>query len=127
MEHKNKENLLLGVYKYLNNKGFENFLAQVRELQTPKSIVEKQSGISYIPDLTATKDGIFCIFELVSGESNKKTSEEWIRKWKVLNEHATAQEGKFHLVVHVDQFEEIIAIINKHNLENIGIIQFESN
>ncbi|MEE4256454.1 MAG: hypothetical protein V2I47_05415 [Bacteroidales bacterium] len=127
MEHKNKERLLLGVYKYLDNKGFENFLAQVKELQTPKSIAEKQSGASYIPDLTATKDGTLCIFELVSGEANQEKTEQWIKRWRALNQHASSQEGKFYLIVHVDQFEEIIAIINKHNLERIGIMQFESN
>lgn len=127
MEPKNKESLLLGVYKYLNNKGFENFLAQVKELQTPKSIAEKQSDATYIPDLTATKDGTFCIFELVLGEADQETTEQWVKKWKALNQHAFSQEGKFYLIVHVDQFEEIIAIINKHNLENIGIMQFESN
>jgi hypothetical protein len=127
MEHKNKESLLLGVYKYLNDKGFENFLAQVNELENPESVVEKQSDASYTPDLTATKDDTFCIFELVSGEADQETTEQWVKKWRALNKHATAQDGKFYLIVHVDQFEEIIAIIKKHNLENIGIMQFESN
>lgn len=127
MQHKNKERLLLGVYKYLNDKGFENFLAQVKELQTPESIAEKQSGASYIPDLTATKDGTLCVFELVSDDANRETSEQLVKKWKTLNQYASAREGKFYLIVHVDQFEEIIAIIKKHNLENIGIMQFESN
>lgn len=127
MQHQNKERLLLGLYKYLNDKGFENFLAQVKELQTPKSIAEKQSSTSYIPDLTATKDGMFCIFELVSGDTSPETLEQWVKKWKTLNQYSSAQKGKLYLIVHVDQFDEIIATINKHNLENIGIMQFESN
>ena|SRR5210317_72950 len=127
MSKNRKENLLLGVYKYLKSKDFENFLSVVEELKTPEKVVEEQTGDVYIPDLTATHNGALCLFDLLTEKLSEGKQDMFIQRWDVLNKHAQSIDGKYYIIISVDQFDQLMTLINKHNLENIGILQFGSN
>jgi hypothetical protein len=122
-----KERLLSGVYKYLKSKDFKDFSSILKELDPPKKIVEKQNDEVFTPDLTATHKGTLCLFDLVLDKLSGENQNKLIKRWEVINNHAQSTNSKYYIIINVDQFDLLMALINKHNLENIGILQFESN
>jgi hypothetical protein len=127
MKDKFKERLLLGVYKHLSSKDFTNFNAKIEKFTPPKKIVEEQSNEAYIPDLTATHSGTSCLFDLVLDKFTEENEGDIVKRWSTIYKHAQSIDGKYYLVINVDQFDDLMVMINKYNLENIGILQFESN
>ncbi|NQT78049.1 MAG: hypothetical protein HQ565_10065 [Bacteroidetes bacterium] len=127
MNKNRSQQLLLEVYKYLKQRDFENFQVDLPNLERPKKIVEERTNKIYQPDMTATHNGSLCIFELISYEIPKEEKDSCLKKWRVLSRYAASKEGKLYLIVPVEQFEQINSLINTHNLENIGILQFQGH
>jgi len=73
--------------------------------------------------MTATRNGSLYIFEIEMGEELKKTKEKFVKKCRMFLQYATDKNGKFYLVVPVEQFDPVMSIINSNNLEDIGILR----
>lgn len=126
MEPRLKKGILKAVLDYLEKKGFTGFRADLDTMDKPKKIVEKQSGEVYQPDLTAEHKDSSYIFEIEMGEDLEKKKDKFIRKCNVLQQHAASKKGKLYLIVPIQQFEQVLAEVNKNNLENIGILQINA-
>lgn len=126
MDIKLKKSILIEVYKYLKKRDYGNFMASIEKMKSPKKIVEKQTGNIFQPDMTATHNGFFNIFEIEMGENIKPNNENFIKKCKVFERYAASKEGKLYLIVPIQKFDMIITEINKNNLENVGILQLEN-
>ena len=125
MDNKLKKSVLQEVYNYLKEKGYKDFKAKLLSIENPIKIVEKQSGNTYEPDMTATLDNSSYIFEIEMGENIKIDKEKFIKKCKAFQNYAETKNGKFSLIIPIEQFDKIMTEINKNNLENIGILQLQ--
>jgi hypothetical protein len=125
MDNKLKKSVLQEVYNYLKEKGYKDFKAKLLSIENPKKIVEKQSGNTYEPDMTASLDNSSYLFEVEMGENMKIDKEKFIKKCKAFQNYAETKNGKLYLIVPIEQFDKIMAEVNKNNLENIGILQLQ--
>jgi uncharacterized protein (UPF0297 family) len=126
-EPRNKESLLKTVYKYLKDRGYENVKADLLDTETPRMIVENISGDQFKPDITATHNENSYIFELEMGNSFDNNKENFIKKCNVFQQYASEHNGKLYLIVPIEYFDTIMTEVNKHYLENIGILHFNNN
>lgn len=125
MDKKLKKSVLEEVYNYLKGKGYKDFKAKLLSIENPIKIVEKQSGNTYEPDMTATLDNSSYIFEIEMGENISIDKEKFIKKCKAFQNYAETKNGKLSLIIPIEQFDKIMTEINKNNLENIGILQLQ--
>jgi len=118
-----KKSILTEFYKYLKNKGYNNFKSKHLEIGKPIDIVEKQTGGSFEPDLTATYKSKPYIFEIETPEDIKLSKEKFVKKCNTFLSYTASKNGKFYLIVPVLHFDKVFSELNKYNLENVGILQ----
>lgn len=116
-----KSTILEAMHEYLKNKGFSGFRSKIEAMEDPEQIKNRENGNSFVPDMTAQKDGINYIFEVELGD--KLSNQEFLEKCKALHLEAKKKTGKLYLVVPVEKMDKTLQIINKNNLENVGILQ----
>jgi hypothetical protein len=121
-----RKGILNAVAQYLSKKGFTGFRADLEEMESPKKIVEKRTGKIYQPDLTADHKDSSYIFEIEMGESIEKSKDQFVKKCDVFQQHAATKKGKLYLIVPIEHFEKVLTVINKNNLENVGILQINT-
>lgn len=126
MDPKLKKGILNAVTEYLAKKGFTGFRSGLDSMEPPKKIVEKRTGKIYQPDMTADHKDSSYIFEIEMGESVEKSNEHFIKKCDVFQQQAASKKGKLYLIVPIEQFEKVLTVINKNNLENVGILQINT-
>jgi len=126
MDQKLKRKILEKVHTYLNDKDYSNFRADLKNLEKPKKIVEKRTGEIYQPDMTANYKKSSYVFELEMGENLESHKEKFIRKCKILQQYASSKKGKLYLIIPIQQLDRVITMINRNNLENIGILQIKT-
>jgi len=126
MDRERKKDILKSVKNYLINEGFEEVMTDLEDSKKPKKIVEERTGRIYEPDMVATAEGSSFIFHIVRSQNIMEETDKFIRECNIFERHATAKKGKLYLIVPVQYFEDTIGLINKNNLENVGILQVSS-
>jgi len=126
MDQRVKQKILEKVYNYLNEKDYSDFRADIKNFDKPKKIVEKRTGEIFQPDMTAIYEKSAFVFEVEMGDNLESKREKFIRKCKVLQQYAASKKGKLYLIIPIQQLDRIITVINKNNLENIGILQIKT-
>jgi hypothetical protein len=126
MDLRLRRGILESVSNYLKNKGFSDFRADLEDFDQPKKIVEKRSGEIYQPDMTAFFGKECYYFEIEMGEEIDSSRDDFVRKCSILQQHAASKDGKLYLIVPEDNFEKVLQVINRNNLENVGILQIRT-
>jgi hypothetical protein len=121
-----KKSVLVAVRKYLEEKGYNHIKAYLKGLDGPRKIVEDNTGEVFKPDLTAQYKGTFHVYKIESGDDIETNLDKFIRKCRSLQQYAISKKGQLHLIVPILQFDKVLTEINKHNLENVGILQIDS-
>mgnify|MGYP006995645683 CR=1 FL=1 len=125
MEIELEKSILNELYRYLKPVGYENFKANTQNFEHTNKIVEEQTGTTFQPDMTATRNGSLAIFEIEMGEELKKTKEKFLNKCSMFLQYDVDKNGNFFLVVPIEQFDPVMSIINSNNLEDIGILRLQ--
>ena len=96
-KQKNHPEMVETVVQYLEKKGYEQIRAEVADLPRPSAITRQGDDQSFVPDVTAYKNGGKCYFEIVTeGKEDKlRTAGKW-RLYSTLAEH---RNGEFYLMV----------------------------
>lgn len=120
-----KKNILNEVYNHLKDRGYKNLKSDFLETESPNKVVEKQSGQALKPDLTATYKSSAYIFKIETAENIEFSKESFIDRCNAFLRYANSKNGKFKLIVPVQQFDQVFSEVNKNNLENVGILQID--
>lgn len=123
MHTKQKKDILKSVRNYLLDEGFDEIRVNPEDAIKPKKIVEERSGAIYQPDMVASDAGSSHIFQVVKPDNIESYTDEFIKKCNIFERHAASKNGKLYLIVPMQYFDKTIRLINKNNLENIGIVQ----
>ena len=102
-----KKNILNEVYNHLKDRGYKNFKSNFLETESPNKVVEKQSGQALEPDLTATYKSSAYIFKIETAENIELSKESFIDRCNAFQRYANSKNGKFKLIVPVQQFDSI--------------------
>ncbi len=121
-----RKDVLESVKDYLINEGFEEVMTDLEDSRKPKKIVEERTGQIFEPDMVASNKDSSFIFHIVKPDHLSKTTDEFIRECSIFEQHASAKNGKLYLIVPTQYFERTIGLINKNNLENVGILQISN-
>lgn len=122
-----RKDILRSVHNYLKNEGFKDFRSELEDTQNPKKIVEERTGHIFQPDMVATQDEIPYIFEIAEAENIGLKDDSTVKKWSLFEKHAASKNGKLYLIVPVQHFDRLIRLINRNNLEKVGIIQISAD
>ena len=123
---KKKELILDAVRKYLKEMKYDHFKTYPLGKDKPLNIIEDSNSKEFEPDLTAEYKDSVHIYKIEDGENIERDKDKFIRKCKALQRYAISKKGQLHLIVPIQHFEKVLTEINKHNLENIGILQVDS-
>lgn len=103
------------VIQLIEDSGFENVRSQVDEYDSPEEIQKKNSDTSYVPDITAEKDGKTGIFDV---QIQKALDEnELIDKWRLFYYSARSNGSAFFVVVRDDNANYASHLLKKHDLQ----------
>jgi hypothetical protein len=121
-----RKDILRSVHNYLKKEGFKDFRSELEDTNNPKKIVEERTGHIFQPDMVATQDEIQYIFEIAEAEHIDLMHHKTIKKWCLFEKHAASKNGKLYLIVPVQHFDKLIRLINRNNLEKVGILQISA-
>lgn len=120
-----KTSILEAMHQYLQRKGYSDFYSTIDSMDNPKIKVSYNEDQFILPDMTARKDGKEYIFEVELG--NRIASGDFLTKCRAIYKAANKRGARLYLVVPVETFDKTLQIINRNNLENIGILQINMN
>ena len=126
MDKQLKKTILREFYNSLKESGYDNIKSNLLEIEDPNKIVDKQTGNTFNPDMTATYKSSSYIFEIETTENIKISKEKFVNKYNTFLQYANSKNIKLRLIVLVQQFDQFFLELNKCNLENVGIIQIDS-
>lgn len=95
-EIKNENLIKEGIKKILGTKKFDSLRANIPGFEPPVSFSKVDGDGSFVPDITATKDGEKNYYELAI---KNKNIQETVSKWKLLSQMAQIKNGKFFLII----------------------------
>lgn len=101
------------IKKISSQKKFDILKANVDGYEAPSPLTKSGSDESYVPDITAVKNGEKSYFELAI--KNGKI-QETISKWKLLSTLAQIKNGKFYLIVPKGNFAFTQRMMEKYSL-----------
>lgn len=91
------ENLIKkGIKKILGTKKFDSLKANITGFEAPSPFRKTDGDGTFVPDITATKDGEKNYYEIAVKNTNVQ---ETVSKWKLLSQMAQIKNGKFFLLV----------------------------
>lgn len=106
------------IRKALNNiptlRRFEKVRANIDGFETPARLTQRDNDNSYIPDITAVKNGRKSYFEIAIKSARRK---HIIRKWRLLSELARIKKGKFYLLVPRGNYAFVQRTLSQHPIE----------
>jgi hypothetical protein len=93
---KKEKTIQKALQNFMKLRGFEKVKANIEGFEAPARLTNRTEDISYVPDITAVKQGSKSYFEVAvkSGRIQKTLS-----KWRLLSELAKLRHGKFYLLV----------------------------
>jgi hypothetical protein len=122
-----RRDILRSVHNYLKDEGFYDFRSNLEETENPKRIVEERTGHIFQPDMVASYNDAPYIFEIAEAEYIDFNNESTIKKWSAFEKHAASKNGKLYLIVPVQHFDKLIRLVNRNNLERVGILQISTS
>ncbi|MGB3617482.1 MAG: hypothetical protein WBA12_05140 [Catalinimonas sp.] len=94
---KDHPEMLEAVVHYLERKGYDQIRAEVADLQPPAAITRQGDDQSFVPDVTAYKNGGKCYFDIVT--DGKEDKLRTAGKWRLFSTLAEHRNGEFYLMV----------------------------
>jgi Holliday junction resolvase len=119
-----KQSILEALIDYLNKKGYKEFRSGLKGMDKPVK-VKSSDGKTYSPDLVAIHKDSKYFFEIEIADEIDK--EKFIEKCNTFARVAKEFDGKFNLVVPLENYDKVLQIINNNKLENIEIVQIKMN
>lgn len=106
------------IRKALNNfmkiRSFDKVKANIEGFETPSRLTSPSNEISFVPDITGTKQGKKSYFEIAVKSSRLKAI---ISKWRLLSELAKIKNGKFYLLVPRGNYAFVQRTLDKYPIE----------
>lgn len=127
MNKESKKKIFQIFYNHLKIKGYKNIRPDFLDLESPNKVVEKQTGETIKPDITATYKSSSYFFKIETAENINLSKEKFINRCRAFLRYANSKNGKFRLIVPAQHFDQVFTAINRYNLENVGIVQIESS
>jgi hypothetical protein len=109
-----KHELLDSFFLYLENKGYSKIVDYRNQTNTPKT------AVNHLPDISAERKNVQYKFRFEDGSS---TEHELIQMCKQLVIGGDSSNAQLKLLVPVTNYDTIIQMLNKHQMENVGVIR----
>lgn len=119
-----KQSILEALIDYLNKKGYKEFRSGLKGMSEPV-IIKSTGGKKFTPDLVALHNDSKYFFEIEIADDIDE--DKLIEKCHAFAKAAKENEGKFNLVVPLENYDKVLQIINNNKLENVGIVQIKMN
>jgi hypothetical protein len=127
MKLETKKEILRAVSDYLDKEGFDHIRAQLDNMEKPKNIAGNISGNIFRPDMVACHRDASYVFEIETGEGIEKEYDRFINKCRLFQEYASSKKGKLYLIVPIQQFDKVLAVLNRNEFDRTGIIQINTS
>jgi len=98
---------------YVENLGFDNIKARYEGYDDPAGLKMKGKEKTFVPDITATKNGGKYYFEIAD---RTEKPEEVVGKWKLMSTLAEMKNGDLRIFVPYGSMKYTNDILNKKNI-----------
>lgn len=109
-----KHELLDSFFLYLVNKGYSK-IVDYRDHTN-----QQETSVIHLPDISAERKNVQYKFRFEDGSS---TEHELIQMCKQLVIGGDSSRAQLKLLVPVTNYDTIIQLLNKHQMENVGVIR----
>src|SRR5690606_28854430 len=105
---------------YLENRGYENIMADIDNYETPQSYLKKGSDINITPDIVAINQGQKYFFDIGLKSKKPKLLKS---KWLFLNTLSNLKSYKFKLITTRGHYKFTKKMLEDINLTNKKLIK----
>ncbi|SDK77112.1 hypothetical protein SAMN05421823_103519 [Catalinimonas alkaloidigena] len=106
--------LISAAVDYLEKKGYDQIRADVPDKEKPAAIVRQNDEESFVPDITARRNGGKCYFDIVTESKSDKL--KTAGKWRLFSTLAEHRNGEFYLLVPYGKLSFTNRLLEKHGI-----------
>ena len=100
--------------KVVSPRGFKKIKANTEDFNTPSKLNRERNDESFIPDITAVRNGRKSYFELALKTEKIR---QVVTKWKLLSQLATFKRGKLFLIIPRGHYAFTKRVLKKYPIE----------
>lgn len=125
MSKKSKKIILKKFNTDLKRRGYTEIQSVLHKRNTPEKIVEERTGEICQPDIVAHHNGSVLVYKIGVADEIEKNTDRFIRTCKAIQQYVRKRKGRFSLIVPTQKFDTCLSLLNKNNLEKIGLLQLK--
>jgi hypothetical protein len=112
-QDKDYEKLVNKVIERVKKQGYSDIKAVIDDYESPSKLINKNSNVDYLPDVTAQKNGEKGYFEIAR---KIKDTDKLVNKWKALSTLAEMRDGVFQVFVPHGHMKFTRELLDEHNI-----------